>query len=143
MKIAIGSDHRGFDQKNFIIQQIKKVAWKDVGCFSDKRCDYPEFAHLVVKALIAKEADLGVLLCGSGIGMSIAANRFKGIYAGLCWSVEVAKAARQDDNINILVLPADFISSQQSVDIVHAWLSVTFKGGRYQDRLHQIDELKK
>jgi len=139
MKIAIGSDHRGFATKNIIIEQIDAYDWIDVGCFNDTRCDYPEFAKLVVGAISSKEADLGVLICGSGIGMAIAANRFAGMYAGLCWNPEIAKSAREDDNVNILVLPADFVSSEQVIEIIHAWLQATFKGGRYQKRLDMID----
>ena len=140
MKISIGTDHRGYDQKNGIIKNITDNEWIDVGCFSHERCDYPEFAKLVVDLVREKKTDLGVLLCGSGIGMSIAANRFKGIYAGLVWSAEVAIKAREDDNVNILVLPSDFIADEQSILIVRAWLQAEFKGGRYQKRLAMIDE---
>ena len=95
MKIVIGSDHRGFRHKDFIKKNVslpgRQLSWIDVGCSSEDSCDYPIFAHLVVKALQEKEADLGVLLCGTGVGMSIAANRFHGIYAGLAWNEEVAK----------------------------------------------------
>jgi len=140
MKIAIGSDHRGYSQKNKIIQQITDIEWIDVGCFSPERCDYPKYAKLVVNVIREKKADLGVLLCGSGIGMAIAANRFKGMYAGLVWSVPVAIKAREDDNVNIVVLPSDFISDKESILIIKAWLQAKFKGGRYQERLSMIDE---
>lgn len=139
MKIAIGSDHRGFDHKNFIVEKIEFVDWLDVGCFSSQKCDYPEFANLVVQSILKKESGLGVLLCGSGIGMAITANRFKKIYAGLCWNAEVAKVAKEDDNINILVLPSDFISPEQSIKIINSWLDAKFKGGIYQSRLDMIE----
>jgi len=143
MKIAIGSDHRGFEHKSLIIQKINTISWIDVGCFSAERCDYPVFAKLIVNKIIKKEADLGILLCGSGIGMAITANRFAGIYAGLCWNSKVARAAKEDDNINILVLPSDYISHQESLEIINTWLNTQFKGGRYQARLDMIDNLIK
>jgi len=139
MKIAIGSDHRGFEQKSFLISKLKHIEWIDVGCYSDVRSDYPVFAEKVAMEVVEKNVELGVLLCGTGIGMSIAANRYKGIYAGLVWNTEVAKRAREDDNVNILVLPSDFISLAQSVFIVEAWISATFKGGVYKKRLDMID----
>ncbi|MFC1842280.1 RpiB/LacA/LacB family sugar-phosphate isomerase [Candidatus Dependentiae bacterium] len=145
MVIAIGADHRGFEHKKFIMEHRLRltgelVDWLDVGCFSSERCDYPEFAKLVAKSILEKKADLGVLICGSGIGMSITANRFKYIYAGLCWNVEVAKAAREDDNINILVLPSNFVEPARSIEIINAWLDAKFKFGRYQERLAMIDD---
>ena len=139
MKIAIGSDHRGFEHKQHIIKHMADVAWTDVGCFSAERCDYPVFAQLVAKALLEKEADLGILLCGSGIGMAIAANRFTGIYAGLCFSKTIARMAREHDNVNILVLPSDFVSPDESLEIIKSWLHASFKGGRYQERLDLVD----
>jgi len=140
MKIAIGSDHRGFKHKSFIIQKIASISWTDIGCFSSERCDYPVSAKLVINSVLKKETELGILLCGSGIGMSIVANRFAGIYAGLCWSTSVAKVAKQDDNINILVLPSDFVSPDDSIEIINTWLNTQFKGGHYQIRLDMIDQ---
>jgi ribose 5-phosphate isomerase B len=142
MRIAIGTDHRGFMQKEHITQVLATINWLDVGCFSTVRCDYPPFAQAVVHALLTKTVDLGVLLCGSGIGMSIAANRFSGIYAGLAWNAEVARMAREDDNVNILVLPSDVIDNEKAVISITAWLQATFKGGRYQERLEMIDVCK-
>ena len=139
MKITIGTDHRGFILKNIIVTSIDSHEFLDIGCFDDNRCDYPEFAKKVVDVVLSEKADMGILLCGSGIGMAIAANRYKGIFAGLCWSPDVAIAGRQDDNINILVLPADFISPEQAITTVRAWLNATFKGEHYQKRLEMID----
>jgi ribose 5-phosphate isomerase B len=142
MRIAIGTDHRGFMHKEYIKRALPTVNWLDVGCFSTDRCDYPPFAQEVVHALRTKTADLGVLLCGSGIGMSIAANRFSGIYAGLVWNTEVARMAREDDNVNILVLPSDLLGKEEAVTCITAWLEATFKGGRYQERLEMMDAYK-
>ena len=139
MKIVIGSDHRGFEGKKFLIENFSDIDWLDVGTFSDERTDYPEFAKKAVKKILEKEANLGILICGSGIGMSIAANRFKDIYAGLVWNKEVAKSAKEDDNVNILILPSDFVSPDKFIDIVRSWLYAEFKGGIYKKRLDMID----
>ena len=147
MRIAIGTDHRGFEHKDFIIKNFHvegcDVQWIDVGAFNAERSDYPEFARLVVEKMLNGSADLGVLLCGSGIGMAIAANRFSGIYAGLVWNDNLARLAREDDNVNLLVLPADFISHQQAVTIIQCWLAAEFKGGRHAKRLEMVDQFIK
>ena len=139
MKICIGSDHRGFELKQVIIEELPEIEWIDVGTHNDKRTDYPLFAEKVCKNILSGKSEFGVLICGSGIGMSIAANRHKKIYAGLCWSESVAKAAKEDDNINILVLPASFVGPEQAVLMIKDWLSSKFKGGHYQQRLELID----
>ena len=142
--IAIGSDHRGFEIKellknNYQIENIQ-VEWKDVGCFSAERCDYPPFAQQVSQLILKKEADFGVLLCGSGIGMAIAANRLKHIYAGLVWHELSARLARSDDNINIVSLPTDFIDYAQALKLIGVCLTTQFKGGRYAERLNMLDQ---
>lgn len=141
MNISIGADHRGFECKRLIIQNmtLAGVKWLDVGCFSSERCDYPKYAKLVAKDIIDGRSELGVLLCGSGVGMSIAANRFVGIRAGLCWNIDVARAAKEDDDINVLVLPTDFVTPEQSLPIINAWLNAKFKGQHYQQRLDMLD----
>lgn len=139
MKIAIGSDHRGFEHKEYIQQMITDHEWIDVGCFTSKRCDYPEFANMVVDQMFAGFAQRGILLCGTGIGMTIAANRYIGIYAGLVWNTEIACRSRQEDNTNVLCLPCDVISLQESIEIINTWLLCEFKQGRYLERLKSID----
>lgn len=139
--ISIGADHRGYDLKIKIIEHFKDIKWIDVGTNSKERTDYPIFAQKVCKSILEKEADFGVLLCGSGIGVGIAANRFKGIYAGVCWNAEIAKLAKADDNINVLVLPADFIGTEQAFLLVKIWLETEFKDGHYQKRLDMIDAI--
>lgn len=147
MKIAIGADHHGFQLKNEIQRAIHgsmgemPITWVDVGCFSDACCDYPMQAQEVVEAMRTGTAHVGVLLCGTGVGMAIAANRFAGIYAALVWTEELARKAREHDNANIIVLPADYITAEQAVAMVKAWLSATFEGGRHQHRIDQIDVL--
>lgn len=145
MNIAIGTDHRGFMLKNEIERSLIKmsdnmpISWIDVGCFSDQYSDYPIAAKKVVEAMRAGQTDRGVLLCGTGVGMAIAANRFAGIYAALVWTPELARLAREHDNANILVLPADYLTCEQATGMIKVWLSATFEGGRHQHRIDEID----
>lgn len=141
--IAIGTDHRGYVLKEFIktlsVLGNKNITWLDVGCFSSERCDYPPFAKAVVHKILNKEAQYGILLCGSGIGVAIVANRFKYIYAGLVWNETIARQAREDDNCNVIALPADYITPEQIHSLLEAWLTAEFKEGRYAHRLAMID----
>lgn len=149
MKIAIGADHRGFATKELIKEivtdiDLTPIEWIDVGAFTNARSDYPEFAIKVAHELQKKHADFGVLLCGSGVGMAIAANRFEGIYAGIAWNDESARLGRSDDNTNVLVIPTDFVTDEEALEILRAWLRTDFKdSGRYKERLKMIDEIKK
>lgn len=140
MKISIGADHRGYALKQTIKDEFKNIDWIDVGTDSDQRTDYPLFARWVCAKVTQKEAELGILICGSGIGMSIAANRHKGIFAGLCWNEAVARVAKQDDGINVLVLPADFLDKAEAFAIIRAWCQTESKGGMYRHRMAMIDE---
>ncbi len=140
MKIAIGADHRGFAYKEFIKDEIVAL-WLDVGAADEQRSDYPVFAQRVCEEMQKNQAEFGILICGSGVGMVVAANRFKGIYAGLACSEDMARVSREDDNINVLVIPSDFVTAEQAVDMINAWLQATFKRGRYQERIDMIDEL--
>ena len=141
MKIALGGDHRGFSLKQFIIEYLSKNHTViDVGCYNFDRCDFPQYAQAVAEKIQKKEAKKGILLCGSGIGMSIAANRHKDIYASLVWNEEIALSSRKHNNANVLVLPADFISEEKIIEILDIWLSTEFLGGTYLDRINLIDE---
>lgn len=146
MNIAIGSDHRGFECKAYLKQYVvgteDPIAWIDVGAFDDERSDYPVFSEAVTYSVLNKEADFGVLICGSGVGMGIVANRFSGIFAGVVWNEEVARLSREHDNTNILVIPSDFVSNELAATMVNAWLMAEFKGGRYQERLDMIVKIK-
>jgi len=139
MKITIGSDHRGYELKKNIIEHFGDIEWLDMGADSVDRTDYPIYAKKACDTLLENNADFGILLCGSGVGMSIAANRFKGIYAALCWNEEVARMAKEDDNANILIIPVDFVQQDQVFKMVKTWLSTQFKDGRHQARLAMID----
>lgn len=146
LKIVIASDHRGFEHKMVIQKGVSydqaKIEWIDVGCFSKERCDYPPFAYDAVQRIKKGEATLGVLLCGSGVGMAIAANRFDHIYAAIAWDVITAVRAKEEDKTNVLSLPADYITPAQAVAMVDAWLQAQFLQGRYQERIAMIDQWK-
>ena len=138
-KIAIGTDHRGFAHKEYVLKNLTNIAWVDVGAFSGERSDYPIFADQAVNLILTNTVSAAVLLCGSGSGMTIAANRHRGIYAAVAWLPEIARAVKEDDNANILVIPADYVTAQQTETIVQSWLTATFKNGRYRERLQMID----
>lgn len=145
MILAVGTDHRGFAHKEFIKHHKalsgRTIEWLDAGAYTGQRSDYPEFAVKVCQMIQQGKAERGVLLCGSGVGMAVAANRFKGIYAALAWNEAIARICVEDDNANVLVLPVDYISHQQAITMVSAWLTATFKGGRYAQRIEQVNAL--
>lgn len=147
MKIIIGADHRGYNLKKYLVSRKRidttAISWVDVGAMSAERSDYPIFAHKACDALRAGKADRAILLCGTGIGMALAANRYHGIRAGVAWNKIVARRAGRDDNVNVLVLPSDFLTSKRAEGIIAAWLSVEFKQGRYAQRLALIDQRDK
>ena len=141
MKIAIGSDHAGFELKQQLIPYLegKGMEMKDHGCYTQERVDYPDFAHTVAKAVLSNEATFGVLMCGSGNGINMAANKHAGIRSALCWSPEISALARQHNDANILVLPARYISITEAKAIVDAFFESQFEGGRHADRIKKIN----
>lgn len=141
LKIAIGADHAGFELKQEVIRYLKSKNFivEDKGTYSSERADYPDFGHAVANAILNKEADLGIIMCGSGIGISIAANRHKGIRAALAWNQEIATLARQHNDANVLSLPARFISVEEAHKAIDAFLNTSFEGGRHQARIEKID----
>jgi ribose 5-phosphate isomerase B len=139
MKLAIGADHRGFLHKEFIKKHMPDINWIDVGTDSQERTDYPVFSDKVVDLMGAGIVEYAVLLCGTGGGMAIAANRYKNIYAVVVWNAEVARRCKQEDKANVLVLPCDFISYDDAVVIIKEWIAQEFKGGRYAQRIAMID----
>jgi ribose 5-phosphate isomerase B len=140
INIAIGSDHAGFEYKKYIVGLLKKHGHnvQDFGPSSDLSVDYPDFAHPVSLAVENKKADLGILVCGSGNGVCMTANKHKGIRAALCWTAELAALARQHNDANIVCIPARFISKQTTAKIIKAFLENTFEGGRHQNRVNKI-----
>lgn len=141
MKIAIGSDHAGFELKQQLIPflELKGIEIKDHGCYTAERVDYPDFGHAVAKAVLNSEAELGILMCGSGNGINMAANKHAGIRSALCWNPEISALARQHNDANILVLPARYITFEEAKKIVEAFLNSTFEGGRHLDRIKKIN----
>src|SRR3989304_8739501 len=138
MKIAIGADHRGFAFKAYIKQYVcgngDPIVWIDAGADTDERSDFPVFTKNVCELILSGEVDRGILICGSGIGMSIAANRHPKIYGALVWNKEAAQVSKEHNNANVLILPADFISVEQAAQMANSWLTAIFKKGRYQER---------
>ncbi len=142
--IAIGSDHAGYQLKEEIKKFLdeKNIEYKDYGCFSEERTDYPVFGEKVAKAIQNNEAEKGILICGTGFGMTIVANKFKGIRCCSCWNEEVAKLLKAHNDANIIALPGRFINISQAVAILRTWLGTEFVGGRHLDRLQMIDEIE-
>jgi len=142
-KIAIAADHHGYNIKEYLVLLNNigdhEVLWIDSGTFNKERADYPSYAEKVARLVQNHEVDCGLLLCGTGIGMSIAANRFKKIFAALVWCEEVARRSKREDNSNILVLPADYLDNEQALILVLAWLDSEFLEGHYVKRLEQIE----
>ena len=140
MKIAIGADHAGFSLKEKLKKylQEKGIEVKDFGCHSEQSVDYPDFAHPVANAVEKKEVDLGLLMCGSGNGINMTANKHQGIRSALCWTSEIAKLARQHNDANILTLPARFIEEAEAKKCVDVFLSTPFEGGRHEGRVKKI-----
>lgn len=139
-KIAIGGDHAGFDLKEKLRDWLSRSGFesKDFGTYSSESADYPDFAHPVSSAVEKKEFDLGILICGSGNGVAITANKHAGIRAAICWNEELASLARQHNDANILCLPARYISSDLAIKIVDKFLNSAFEGGRHERRVKKI-----
>ncbi len=140
MTLAIGGDHAGYEYKKAIIEYLneKGIQTKDYGTFSAESTDYPDFAHPVALAVQHKEFPLGILICGSGNGVCMTANKHQDIRAALCWNVELSELARKHNNANILCLPARFISIYLAKKIVDSFLLTNFEGGRHERRVDKI-----
>ena len=143
--IAIGSDHGGYKLKEEIKKYLSEIGieYKDFGTDSEERTDYPIYAKKVAEAIQSKECDKGILLCKSGCGMAIVANKFKGIRAGLVINENEAKFAKADDNINVITISGNNTSIEESIKIIRMWLGTEFKGGRYQERIEMINNIEK
>ncbi|MCL2026804.1 MAG: ribose 5-phosphate isomerase B [Leptospirales bacterium] len=142
LKIAIGSDHAGFRLKNLIISHFKSIDFNDAGTYSEESCDYPDYVAPVGRAVINGEADFGILICATGVGASVAANKLKGIRAALCFNEFMAEKSRQHNNANILVLGAKVIGDDLAFSIVEKWLAASFEGGRHQTRIDKISAIE-
>jgi len=139
-KIALGSDHAGFELKNRIKEKLVSLGFSvhDFGTDSSLSMDYPDVAHPLASAIENNIFQLGILLCGSGNGVAITANRHQGVRAAICWLPVLASLARQHNDANVLVLPARFIDEEQAFEIVDTFLSSSFEGGGHQQRIAKI-----
>ena len=140
MKIAIGCDHAGVELKSVLIQLIENLNNKaiDKGPFSSDSVDYPDYGHAVATAVEQGDADLGIVICGSGNGINMTVNKHQGIRGALCWTPEIAALARQHNDANIIAIPARFISTEEAKEIVAEFLNHEFGGGRHQRRVGKI-----
>ncbi|WP_346879770.1 ribose 5-phosphate isomerase B [Clostridium sp. UBA3061] len=145
MKIAIGSDHGGLRLKKEVIKHLEKknIEVRDYGTYTEDSCDYPDFAEKVSEAVVTKEYDYGILICGTGIGISISANKIPGIRAALCSDTFSAHATREHNNANILAMGERVVGTGLALDIVDAFLGSTFEGGRHENRVNKIMEIEK
>ena len=140
MKIALASDHAGFERKQTVIDHLKKlgIETKDFGSFSSESTDYADWAHPMASAVEAGEFPVGISLCGSGNGINMTANKHQGIRSALAWNPEIAALAKQHNNANVLALPARFVTDEEAIQIVDAFLNAEFEGGRHQQRIDKI-----
>jgi ribose 5-phosphate isomerase B len=145
LKIAIGSDHAGLPLKNDIVKYLesKGIELKDFGTYSEDSCDYPDFGEKVAVEVAAKNYDFGILVCGTGIGISISANKVTGIRAALCSDTFSAHACREHNDANILALGQRVVGPGLALDIVDAFLSAKFQGGRHKTRVDKITQIEK
>ncbi|RYE23588.1 MAG: ribose 5-phosphate isomerase B [Sphingobacteriales bacterium] len=141
LPIAIGCDHAGFELKELIKKQLAGLGWKveDKGTYSADSTDYADYAHPVATMVTSNQAAAGVLICGSGNGICMTANKHAGIRAALCWNEELASLARQHNNANVICLPARFVDIDLAEKMVATFLSTEFEGGRHERRVEKID----
>lgn len=140
-RIPIASDHAGFEMKQHLSAALAELGYEveDMGTHSPASTDYADFAHPVAEKVEHGDVKRGVLLCGTGLGMSYAANRHQGVRAAVAWSPEIAALARKHNDANVLVLPARFVSEEDGVQILKTWLETEFEGGRHENRVKKIE----
>ena len=138
--VALASDHAGYSRKQAVIQYFKTrgILFYDFGCYSEESCDYPDFAHKIAEAVSDGKYPFGITFCGSGQGISITANKHQKIRSALCWNAEIARLAREHNDANICAIPGRFVSDEEAVKIVEAFMDAHFEGGRHQRRIDKI-----
>lgn len=138
--IGLCSDHAGLDTKIAVKAYLDSIGvkYKDFGTYTSDSCDYPDFAHPCAEAVEAGECYPGIAVCGSGEGINITLNKHQGIRSALCWMPELARLARQHNNANVLTMPGRFITNEEAIEIVKAFLETDFEGGRHQNRIDKI-----
>ena len=144
MKIAIGSDHGGYELKQQIISKLKNHDYwiNDLGCYSLDSVDYPDFSELVCQSVISGEVDFGILICGSANGVAMTANKYENVRAGLCWNKEIVELIKLHNDANILCIPARYTAIPQAIEMVKTFLATEFEGGRHQTRVDKIPMCK-
>lgn len=144
MKISIGNDHAGTGYKEMIQEKLESMGHSVInhGTNSQDSVDYPDFVHPVAEDVEKGTADLGVIICGSGNGANMTANKHQGVRSALCWNVEIAKLAREHNNANILSIPARFVAKDLAVEMLEAFVNTEFEGGRHQRRIDKIPSKK-
>ena len=142
MKIAIGNDHAGFEAKTSVAEYLTKQGHTvmDCGSYNEERCDYPDFAQAVSAKVVGGEADFGILICGSGEGISIAANKVKGIRCGIAYNDEVAKLMKQHNNANVIAFGARFMTNDEIIRRINIYMNASFEGGRHTGRIAKIEK---
>ena len=142
MRISIGNDHAGVDYKKHILEYlfVKEVEVKNYGTDSLESVDYPDFAHPVSQDVNDQSSDLGILICGSGNGVCMTANKYEKVRAALCWNKELAKLSKSHNNANIVCIPARFVDKEQALEIVKTFISENFEGGRHERRVNKISK---
>jgi len=138
--IALAGDHAGYKKKQIIIKylQEKGIPFEDLGCYSSESCDYPDFGHKIGEAVDKGEYKLGISFCGSGLGISMTANKHQHVRSAVCWSPEIAVLSRQHNDANICAIPSRFVSDKEVIAIVEAYLRTEFEGGRHARRVAKI-----
>ncbi|MBQ7342024.1 MAG: RpiB/LacA/LacB family sugar-phosphate isomerase [Alistipes sp.] len=138
--VGFACDHAAYDMKEFLVGYMSAKGYEviDFGCHSEERCDYADFAHPLASAVEDGSVAFGIALCGSGEGMAMTLNKHKGVRAGLAWRKEIAELVKQHNNANVLVLPARFITNDEAVELVDAYLAAEFEGGRHEQRIAKM-----
>jgi ribose 5-phosphate isomerase B len=140
LPIAVGCDHAGFDYKTKIVPWLNQQGWQihDFGTYSADSVDYPDYAHPAALSVEKGESAFGILICGTGNGVCMTANKHQGIRAGLCWATDVARLIRQHNNANIICIPARFTALAAAQDMIEAFMNTAFEGGRHQNRINKM-----
>jgi ribose 5-phosphate isomerase B len=140
LPIAIGCDHAGFEYKTQLVPWLNQKGWQvhDFGTYAPDSVDYPDYAHPAALSVEKEETAFGILICGTGNGVCMTANKHPGIRAGLCWAAEVAKLIRQHNNANIICIPARFVALAAAQDMIDLFMTTAFEGGRHQNRINKM-----
>lgn len=139
-RVPIGADHAGFELKKVVIKYLESNGYEteDFGCYSEESIDYPDFGHPVASMVEENEGTLGVLICGSGNGINMTANKHQGVRSALSWKKEIAQLAREHNNANIIAIPARFVTEKEALEMVDVFFNTEFEGGRHQRRVDKI-----